>query len=536
MNRLLSPLALSHTEHSYVPGLALWLLGWMLMLFLDQYLDLGNLGMLLVLTSAVAAVWLPATATLVLGVLSVMAFNWTFVPPKGTFAIDLHHHAMLLIAMFVVNLIIAVLMVSLREHARRVELHAIATNTLRAWGDRLRDVEQPGECLEELRCILMETTGADVSLMALRDSVPDGDDESAVLRAGGGKNGSQDSNPLDKEQSAAMWYCLRNAQALGPGTGRYENLADRYFPMRGKTLCHGAALVAGQGLLNEGASAQVQALCDQMGAALERSALQREELRARQAAREQTLRTTFLAAISHDYRTPLATILGAASSLEQQGDRLDREQQRLLAHRIREEAEHLRQITSNILQLARLDMPGLVLHCDWESAEELVGSVVQRHRGDDLEERFRIEVEPGLPLLWCDPLLVYQLLDNLLDNACKFATPDTPITLFARRKGGMVSLGVRDQGPGIPVERQQHIFELFQHHPGPVSMPGNSPAGAGIGLALCLAIAKAHGGELHLQSDARGSCFECLLPVHVQPPLPADIVVGVHTSRKESAP
>ncbi len=512
MDMMFTP-AKTANHKRFLYGAATWIGGWLVMLAVARYLDLGNLGMLLVLTSAVAAIWLPVFATLLVGILGVMTFNWMFVPPQGSFAIDFHQHTILLIVMFVVNMIVAALMIALREHVKQVEQHALAADTLRTWGDRLRDVQQPQQCLRELRQMLASLTNVNLTLLALREQLPVEDELDAAILLG----------ETDAEQLSGLWYCLRNGQQLGPNTGRYQELPGLYLPMRGRTITYGAAMLAMDKPLPIIATAQAQALCDQMGAALERHHMQELQQRAQKTAQEQELRTTLLAAISHDYRTPLATIMGAASSLQQQAERLSVNQQKTLAHRIVTETEHLRQMTGNILQLARLDNTGAELRCDWEAAEELIGSLVQRFRARDQQQRLRIEVEPGLPLLWCDTLLICQLLDNLLDNAFKYSSPGTAVHLIARRQADGITLAVRDEGPGIPQEQQQIIFRAFKRGELlPARTSADDTSGVGIGLALCRAIANAHGGELQLESNSHGSCFTCLLPLRPQPDQPTD--------------
>jgi two-component system sensor histidine kinase KdpD len=225
-----------------------------------------------------------------------------------------------------------------------------------------------------------------------------------------------------------------------------------------------------------------------------------------------------LAAISHDYGTPLATITGAASSLREQGERLAPAQRDRLAATILDEASRLARLTDNTLQLARLDGPGVTLQLDWESAEEIVGTVVRRARQRDPQRRLHARLEPGLPLLRCDALLLAQLLDNLVDNALKYSPPDAPVELLVRRMPEHVVLSVRDRGPGVPPAWRERIFEVFQRLPAVADTP--APPGAGVGLAVCRAIARAHGGELRVRPRGHGgSSFECWLPLAEAPPV-----------------
>ncbi len=499
------------------PAAAAWAAGWLGLLLMDGRVDLSNLAMLLVLSSAVAALWLPAWASLLSNTVAVLAFNWTFVPPRGTFAIDLRQHALLLGAMLVVNSIIAALMAAQRTQARLAARHATQAEQLRSWGDTLRDAIDPLAQVGALHAALTTISGGPVAVLALKEGAPPDNDDAAAIRVG----------EADADQLAGLWHCLRQGQPLGPGTGRYEELTDWYLPMRGRGASLGAAVLRGHGIERADPHLRdhAQALCDQLGLALQRAMAGREEQRTREQAQAQAIRNALLAAISHDYRTPLATIMGAASSLEEQAERLSSEQRQRLAHGIVEEAALLSRLTDNTLQLARLAAPGVTLRCDWESAEEIVGTALRHARRRDPTRRVRARLEPELPLLWCDAMLMSQLLDNLVDNALKYSPKESPVEILVGRQDDQVVLAVLDRGPGIAPAWRERVFEAF--HRGAESMPGRAstavdPAasrpGAGVGLAVCRAIARAHGGDLRLRARGHGGCsFECLLPIR-QPP------------------
>lgn len=486
----------------YCIGLAIWLPGWCALLLLDTRLDLASLSLILVLVSAIASLWLPVSATLLASVIALMAFNWAFVPPRGTFAIDLHQHAVLLLVMLVVNVIIAGLMVFLRDQLRRSHTHAQAAEELRTWGDKLRDTNEPHRLLGDLYQALEHLSNRPVAMITLSgDLLPD--------------NSSARIGTANTEQNEALWHCLRSGQPLGPGTGHYQELGELYLPLRGLSMTSGAAMIPGIASADEfPALTHAQALCDQMGAALERHHIQQQERQARDQAQAQTVRNTLLAAISHDYRTPLTTIMGAASSLDQQGDRLTDTQRQQLARSIVDEADRLHRLTNNVLQLARLDAIGGTVQGDWESAEEIIGSVMRRMRNHDLHQRLSAKLEPDLPLLWGDSLLLSQLLENLIDNSLKYSPPESPVNVLAYLDKHNLVLAVRDQGTGIAVADYERIFEVFQR--GDHRQSGGA-GGTGIGLALCRAIARAHGGELEFHATAAGASFECRLPLRPQP-------------------
>lgn len=498
------------------PAWAVWLAGACAMVWLDGEVDLANLAMLVVLSSAVASLWLPGWGSAIAGVAAVLAFNWAFVPPRHTFTVDLRQHVLLLGAMLVVNAIISALMLRQRRLAQAARHHAAREAGLRCWGDTLRDAADPLAHTGTLAETLASVASVPVALIVLTRGDAPATDPEATLQVG----------ELDADQRAGVALCIRQGQALGPGTGRHEEQPDLYLPLRGRGRALGAAVLRGLGDgparagLAEGSALRVhaQALCDQMGLALQRSFATREQQQARELAQEQGVRNTLLAAISHDYRTPLATIMGAASSLETQAERLSPEQRTKLAAGIVEESARLSRLTDNTLQLVRLGAPGVELRCDWESAEEIVGAVLRRVRQRDPARRVRARLEPGLPLLWCDAMLMSQLLENLVDNALKYSPAEAPVEILVRRSAAQLVLAVRDRGPGIAPAWRARVFEVFQR--------GDETAGsrgAGVGLAVCRAIARAHGGELTLRPRGHGgSSFECAMPVRDAPAPPED--------------
>ncbi|WP_291086192.1 ATP-binding protein [Hydrogenophaga sp.] len=480
-----------------------WALAWLAMGVMHPVLDLANLAMMLVLASALAALWLPPAMCLAGCALAVLAFNFAFVPPRFTFSVDLHQHALLLTTMLSVSWIVALLMARQRRLAEAEHLLAQRARQLQDFGATLRDTDDPRSLASELQAALASLVGSPVAML-LRDR-PDADTRLGEASSDGWQG---------------LGMSLRHSQAMGPGTGRHEEQAAWYLPMRGRQAGLGAALLPLQAQPEPTPQlrAHAQALCDQMGLALERADTTQAATAAREQARAHALRNTLLAAISHDYRTPLATILGAASSLHDQADRLSNEQRQRLAATIIDEAVQLGRITDNTLQLARLDTPGLALHLDWESAEEIVGTVLRRTRQRQPDRSVKARVQPGLPLLRVDAVLLVQMLDNLVDNALKYGGNNAPVEMAVTLETGQIRLAVLDRGPGIAPEWRERVFDAFQRGDtgSTNAQPADAPArrGAGVGLAVCRTIARAHGGELTLRMRQRGGCsFECTLPV-----------------------
>ena len=492
-----------------------WGVAWLLMLGLDKHIGLAQAAITLVLASALAAIWLPLVSSLLTTTAAVLAFDWFIVPPKHSFSVELSEDVLLVIEILVLSWVVTALLARGRVLATRARRAASHADQMRRLGDALRDDEDPLHRGQVLRQALDELLGAPASLLVLRhdpSTTPD-DSDAATL----GDPGA--------DELVGLWHCARLCQQFGPGTGREQELPALYLPLRGaEGEAFGAAMVPvrpGE-FMDPVVLAQAQALCDQVGQLLHRARTQREAESANAHAQGQAVRNALLAAISHDYRTPLAAIMGAASSLRDQGAKLAPEQRERLTQSIVAETRQLSRLTDNTLQLVRLDAPGVKLKLDWESPDELAGAAIDRARRHDPDRRLKVWAEPGLPLVRCDAVLFSQMLENLIDNALKYSDPPAPVELNVRRHGEHIVFAVRDNGPGVQPEWREKIFEVFQRGDWR-SGASNSKAqrGAGVGLAVCRSIALAHGGDLKLRPRSQGgSSFECWLRAEAPPSAP----------------
>jgi two-component system sensor histidine kinase KdpD len=227
--------------------------------------------------------------------------------------------------------------------------------------------------------------------------------------------------------------------------------------------------------------------------ALRREEQTKELYRLRDAAelevqRERT-RNSLLSAVSHDLKTPLASIYGAATSLLEKDESLDQPERRDLAQSIYSEAERLNRVLTNLLEMTRLDS-GRKLTRDWYPMEEIVGSALTRLESS-LRDRFVItEIPPELPLVWVDEVLLEQVYVNLLENAIKYTPPGTTIRIGAKCEADQIEITVEDSGPGFARGDEAHVFEKFFR--GKVE----GVRGVGLGLAICKAIIDLHEGNI----------------------------------------
>lgn len=489
------------------PGVGVWAAVALAVALLDGRWGLDSLALLLVLGSALSALWWPGGLAAAASVVAVLLFNWHLVPPRGSLQVALQPHLLLLATMLVVNVVVALLVQRQRRLAAEAAALAARERRLREWADRLRDADDPATCRGALREALEQ---------ALRPAAPAV--RAAVELAPPGQPPQRDGE-VGADEAVGLALARREARALGPGTGRHDDQPDLYLPLRGRQGAWGAAVVCGVGRETEppdaALCAHAQALCDALGEALQRAAAARQVRDAEARAQAQGLQNTLLAAVAHDHRTPLATIVGAASSLRDQGDRLDAAARRRLAAGIVDEAERLAELTTRTLQIARLGaLGGAALQCDWQSAEELVAAALARARRRPGGERVVARSAPGLPLVWADATRLSQLLDNLVDNALVHGAG--AVELEARRVGAEWLLAVADRGPGVPLAARSRLFEPFRRGDG-------AAAGSGLGLALAQAIVQAHGGTLAWRDRRHGGTrVECRLPLREPPALPPE--------------
>jgi two-component system sensor histidine kinase KdpD len=463
---------------------------------LDRHVSLTSQAMLYVLAVVIAAYRLPWQPSIVAAFAAVTALNFFFIPPRWTFQVETREHLILLATMLVVAVVISRLADALRRETdvarvneqRARQLQELAT-ALAAAGDLRQALALAQKALD--------ITFPGPSMLAATDAqgepeLPPG--TSAMVRDG-------------------MACCLRETATLGPGTGRWPGLNAWFVPMGEKGALHGVALIENVSAGDEAGRVHAQAVCTLVAQSLLRLKLTQAMQLAREEAQRQQLQSTFLAAISHDLRTPLAAVVGAASALQTQRDKLAPAEQERLLGSIVSEANYLSTVTENTLQLVRLGNAGK-LRLDWDSIEEIVGAVLARVRQRDPARRVRSQVPAGLPLIRADPVLLAQLLDNLLDNALKYS--GEAIDLVVAVRDGALNVCVQDRGPGVAPGQESAIFEPYRRS------DRSGQRGAGLGLALCRAIANAHGGALTLgRRRAGGSSFRLSLPVEPRQPAPS---------------
>ena len=306
---------------------------------------------------------------------------------------------------------------------------------------------------------------------------------------------------LTSTQHQGFQHCLEENKAMGQGTARYETLNDLYLPFRGKTNAFGVCLLINAHNTHHTPHwvQHAQALCDQMGQACEQHANTLKAQQATELANLQKTRSVFLAAIAHDQRTPLASIMTCASTLIEKSQHLSHAEVTHYAQLIYSESQQIARLTENTLTLARLSGEGIHIPKQLESAEDIVSTVLQRRRQRTNPHHPQVKVTRGIPLIPCNIMMIEQTLDNLIENAIKHSGTPDHIQLHVKHNQHHVLFTIQDQGIGIATN----------------PLNSDQVRGLGIGLQLCQAVAQAHQGQLSIHSQpGLGTKATLAIPLH----------------------
>ena len=469
----------------------------------------ANVVMIYLLAIALVALRFGQGPSVAASAASVVAYNLFFIEPLFTLDIADGQYVITFGVLMTVGVLIGWLMSSVRMQARVAGQRERRTALLYAMARELAAtrgleniarvaVRHVGESFEAQAVVLLPDGQA-------RIRHPTGSAETASLRSA--------------DLSVAQWV-FEHGHPAGMGTDTLPGTPARYLPLAASDAKIGqlgvlAVLPANTRriLLPEQAHL-LETFAVQLALALERAALTERAQASAVSAETESVRSSLLAAISHDMRTPLAIISGAASALMdgrdlKPGDRSE------LAHSIFDEATQMTQLVANVLDMTRLESGRVTLKAEWVALEEVAASALRRLQVRLQGYNVSLQLDPDLPLVKADPVLLEQLLSNLLDNVARHAPPGTNVSIGAQHGFEEIELTVADDGPGFPPSIEPDtLFEKF--HRGQVE---GAQGGVGLGLAICRAIARAHGGEIRAERiPAGGALFTLTLPAAEKAP------------------
>ena len=466
-----------------------------------------NLIMVYLLAVVAVAGWAgrgPATLAVILGV---AAFDFFFVPPPYSLAVADTQYLLTFAVMLLVGLTISGLTARIRRQAEVARRRERDTAALAAMSQELAEVQSAAEVAAIACRHVGDVFSADVAVL-LRDGA------GADLRVS-----EQTPTLTDDDHAAARWV-LEHRERAGIGTPRALRGTAAYVPLLGGGTALGVVCVRPRprrSLASPETFRLLETCVAQTSLALERVRLADDARAARLRAETERLRSALLTSVSHDLRTPLATITGAATTMLHAGP-LDGDTQRGLLESIREEAERLNRLVQNLLDMTRLEAGALRLRREWHPLEEVVGAALGRLDTRLGARRVLVHMPADLPLVHIDDVLIEQVLINLLDNALKYTPEASPLRIAATASGNGVTVEVADRGPGLPRGGEERIFEKFYR------VDGAGIPGVGLGLAICRGIVEAHGGRIWAHTVPEGgAAFFFRLPLTDPPPVEAPV-------------
>lgn len=465
--------------------------------------DVTNVTLLYLFAIAGASVSLGYRPALLAAVGGALCLDYYFLPPYGTFVIGHGREILTFASMFGTAVFISTLNERLRKGARAARLSERRMESLYGLTRELVDATSVDEiCQRAAKQI--ELAG---NLMACV-LIGQADRFSRAVRSGGAA-------ALETEDLGAAGWAAAHLEPSGMGTRNCPGATASYVPLVAARGCVGVLSLRPRGA--EGPplrpSSLIVSMARQLALAVERALLSEEKQAAQIEAETERIRSAVLSSVSHDLRSPLAVIGSAASALVEHGDRLGGAARAEMSRIISEEARRLNELLKSLLDVTRLQSGGLMVSREWESLEEVVGSVLRR-----VDERFdgrqlHTHLSSDLPLLQLDAILVEQALLNLVDNAFKHAASDSPVDIDVAVRGDEVVVSVIDHGRGIGGHELLRIFEKFYRAE---DTPGS---GLGLGLTIARGIVEAHGGRIWAtHTPGGGLTVQFTLPVSPAPP------------------
>jgi two-component system sensor histidine kinase KdpD len=481
----------------YEMALLYFVLATALAFLMFPYFELPNLIMVYLVGVMVTAIYCGRGPAILISLLSVLAFDFCFVPPRFTFAVEENHYFITFGVMFLVALVISHLTTVIRRQAEAARLQERQTAAAYDLSRQLAGTRDIKQILQVAVENIAEILGCQVVAL-----LPD---EKGRVHVAAGDIASVFYKDILKEMSVAQGT-YETGQMAGWGTQNSPNSEILYVPLQATSATLGVLALrprdpeSPQWLLPEQFRLRfLESLAKQVALALGVERLEKAALAAQVAMETERLRSSLLSSITHDFQTPLAAIMGSASSLLTLQSRLEAEPAREMLQNIYDEAERLSRLVNNLLNIAMLESGSLKLHKELQPLEEVVGAALNRLEKKLADRPVQTSLPADLPMIPLDSALAEQIFINLLENALKYTPPGSPLTIAAMQWGQEVVVEVSDSGPGFPPEDLQMIFEMFERGSRDIGQKGY-----GLGLSICRAIVQAHGGRIGAENRPGG--------------------------------
>jgi two-component system sensor histidine kinase KdpD len=486
----------------YLYGLGLVVLATLSGQLMHNLFTSTTIAMLYLLCVVITAYLWGLGPSILVSVLGVLAFDFFHIPPYLTFRVADTQYVFAFLALLLVGIIISYLASLVRrqtESARRRERETAALYSLG------RDLAVSSDLESYILAIIKrakETFGQDTIIF-----LPDPQNKETLKPYASNQNITIDENEL----AAAIWS-FQHQRIVGHGTDTLPNAKARFLPL---VTARGAVGVIAISTSDTSVDLTIEqerlleAYADLASVAIESILLANEAQNTQVLRNTEKLQTALLNAVSHDLRTPLVSVIGVLSSLQEKGMHLNNVDKMNLIQVAREEAERLNHLITNLLDVSRIEAGAIKISKQPSDVQDLVGAALEQLGSRVGTRPVNMDIPAELPFVSVDFGLIVQTLVNVLDNALKYSPDDSPIDIRARQVGQEMQIEIADRGIGIPQQDLSHVFDKFYR----IQRPDNV-TGTGLGLSICKGIIEAHGG--HITAENRpggGTIIRLVLPV-----------------------
>jgi two-component system sensor histidine kinase KdpD len=455
---------------------------------LRHSISVPNLSLVFLVAVLLTAVQGELRVAIAVSILSVLVYDFFFVPPHFTFTITSPQDVLALVVFLIVAILTSNLVGRIRNQSAAARVREARTAALYSLS----------------RQVVGELGASEIAGSVAAEVARHFDSCAVILvREGERLTPAASSDPdvaLGDSSLAAATWCFRHERMAGNGTDTLPGDPWLHVPLRAGGNVVGVLALRSEGDTRFTEPDQrrfVEAFADVAAVALERARLVSEIEQAAHLAERERIQSLLLSSISHDLRTPLASIIGSATSLLEGRDQYDVATRTELASTILEEGERLDRFVGNLLETTRIEAGALQLNRDWSDVSDIVGTAMRSMSSKLAGYHVAIDI-PVLPLIYVDFVLIEQVVLNLLDNAVKYSGKELTIAIEARVDGQTLCLSVTDNGPGIPPEDIEHVFDRFYR----ATKRDKAVAGTGLGLSICRGIMLEHGGAITAESPA----------------------------------
>jgi two-component system, OmpR family, sensor histidine kinase KdpD len=458
-------------------------------LWIEPVIRGPNLAIVYMLAVVFSAVRWGRWAVIINAISSAFLFDYFFVLPYRSFAIGDVWYLITLIGLLTVGLIVSTLMVVTREEARAARRREIRVSALYSFTQSLASGNELDQVLDAVVRHSLEIFRRPVVVLL---PGPEG----LTVRFCSGELA------FDESENKTAFWVFENGQEAGCGTETFSGARILYRPLKAGPGIVGVIGFQGKSskdLLPPDQRELLGIFLDQTALAITRADLARKAKRAEVLQEADKLQKALLNSVSHNLRTPLASVLGVLNTILDDTSLLDVPTQQSLLKTAQSEARQLDWLVQNLLDMTRLEGGAIRVKAEPCDVNDVVAAAL-RQLGESVRiHAILVTIAPGLPLVPMDDVLMVQVLVNLLDNALKYSPGDGPVEIQARLDAGQLEIRVLDQGRGIPEGELERVFDKFYR----VAVPG-APRGTGLGLSICKGFVEAHNGRILAKRRTKG--------------------------------